>query len=675
VPESPCQFGTETAFEVVNGQSYYIVVHRSDPNALTSFTLFEQEQQDVSESERAALIDLYNATTGSNWTNNTAWLSSDPVSLWYGITTGIINGEEHVVSIFLSSNNLQRSIPNSILNLTEVETLNFFRNKLNGGLPDFSVLPNIEQVRITNNNYGFLDFETNFSNNNTIATFSYSPQKKDNAISIDTVIGADYNFSMTPVAGTDVRYQWYKVRNYEGGDVIINGANTNSLALSAIQIEDLDDYSCYATSPLIPELVVEREIIELNGPVSQMERDALIAIYNATGGSNWFNTQNWNTAAPVSEWTGVRTRGNKVIRLSLQSVNLNGQLPEDLGNLINLEQLYIGLGDLDLTGSIPQSIGNLSQLRVFWIQATGMSGELPESIGNLINLKEIRFLANDFDGPLPESLGNLTQLTSLLLSGNQVTPIANNSDFSGILPTSLGNLVNLEYIAIANNSFEGELPFNSPNAFIDISNNHFDFSDIEPFAQSGNYNSLVYSPQLTEDIEKIVETGVGADITLNVNDTNIDRDANDTAMNNIYQWYKDNVAVTGSNGANYTITNTQVSDSGDYFCEITNSILPDLTIVRAPITLLIDPSLSVIDMATDTELSIHPNPTKNWPNIEIYNLTDAKLSIYDMNGRLVISQNLEGNLNAVSVEFLQSGTYILKIEDHNKIQIKRFIKH
>ncbi len=47
------------------------------------------------------------------------------------------------------------------------------------------------------------------------------------------------------------------------------------------------------------------------------------------------------------------------------------------------------------------------------------------------------------------------------------------------------------------------------------------------------------------------------------------------------------------------------------FFVITNSILPDLTFVRAPITVLIHPSLSVVDSETDKELYIYPNPVKN----------------------------------------------------------------
>ena len=37
--------------------------------------------------DRAALVELYNATDGANWTNNTNWLSDEPMREWHGVVT------------------------------------------------------------------------------------------------------------------------------------------------------------------------------------------------------------------------------------------------------------------------------------------------------------------------------------------------------------------------------------------------------------------------------------------------------------------------------------------------------------------------------------------------------------------------------------------------------------
>ena len=39
------------------------------------------------ETDRTALVALYNATDGANWTNNTNWLTNEAISEWHGVVT------------------------------------------------------------------------------------------------------------------------------------------------------------------------------------------------------------------------------------------------------------------------------------------------------------------------------------------------------------------------------------------------------------------------------------------------------------------------------------------------------------------------------------------------------------------------------------------------------------
>lgn len=590
------------------------------------------------------LVDIYNNTGGDTWTNNTNWLDPNiPLSGWHGIT---VDGND-VLHISLFNNNLQGSLPSSISNLSSAVSLSFGNNNLNGIIPDFSLISALEVLGLNNNDFSFLDFEPNFSNNSTITNFIFSPQNQlDDEIILDAILGDDYTFSMTTIAGSNVEYQWHTLSTFDQSITAVSGQNTNQLNLPNIQENQLDAYTCIATSPLIPSLEIRRNMIELKGPVSQIERDALIAFYNATDGPNWTNAENWNTTAPVSTWQGVTTTGNKVTRLALQSFNPNGDFPDDIGDLTNLEALYIGLADLNLTGNIPETIGNLTNLKVLWFQATGMSGEIPESFGNLINLREIRFLANSFTGTLPASMSNLTQLESVLMTGNEF----------------FGN----------GSSFSGPIPFNAPNATINLQENNFDFGDLEPFVTNGNYLSFNYSPQNTDDVEEMITSGVGSDVTISVNDGDLNRTGE--AMNNQYQWFKDNVAITGANASSYTITNAQTSDNGIYYCEITNPVLPDLTLIRADITITIDSSLS-IDETEQLKLSIYPNPVQNWLHISTHQLQDAQLFIYDLQGKLVITKSVSGETNVLNLETLPSANYIVKIIDQKLgILTQQFIK-
>ena len=680
--------------DVDNNNEPDVFLFGADFNSTQRYAELYLNVDDVPSEQKDILVNLYNSTDGNNWSENSLWNTVAPVEEWYGVT---VTGNT-IEKIELPNNNLSGSIPSELLELSDLTTLVFFNNHLSGEIPDMGSLNNFTTLHLSYNMFDFIDFEANFESNSLLSDFQYSPQRnRDDLITFDAVIGNDYSFSMTTIAGTDVQYQWYRGTLISGGEAMPN-ENTKILNLINVQSEDLDAYSCIATSNLIPNLKIRREFVELKGPVSQIERDALIAFYNATGGENWLSStgENWNTSAPVSTWVGVTTTGNKVTRLVRQSVGLSGQIPETIGNLTNLEGLYIGLGDLDLIGPIPESIGNLINLRFLWFQGTGMSGELPESIGNLVNLQELRCIGNNFYGPIPESIGNLTQLSNLGLSGAQLSGFP-YSNFSGALPASMGNLINLSSLNLDNNSFEGVLPvelanmsnvsnvdishnnfegvipFNSPNANINIAENHFSFSDLELFVQTGNYNTLDYSPQKTQDAEESIESGIGANITLNVNDTNLNRSSEVSAVNNAYQWYKDSIAILGATEPSYQITNAQENDSGVYHCEITNDVLPDLVIIRAPIVLLVDKTFDIAENSK-FEMSLHPNPTSSWLTIKTVSLNNASLSIHDINGRIVLEEILHGEINSINVENIQKGTYILSLKGESKKVVQRFIK-
>ena len=72
-------------------------------------------------------------------------------------------------------------------------------------------------------------------------------------------------------------------------------------------------------------------------PSAETDREALVALYNATDGPNWETNENWLTDAPIGEWSGVTTNSDgRVSELNLHSGGLNGEIPPELGNLTDL---------------------------------------------------------------------------------------------------------------------------------------------------------------------------------------------------------------------------------------------------------------------------------------------------------------------------------------------------
>ena len=72
----------------------------------------------------------------------------------------------------------------------------------------------------------------------------------------------------------------------------------------------------------------------------ETDREALVALYNATDGPNWTFDNNWLSDVPTSEWEGVTTDDNgRVTELSLRGHQLSGEIPPELSNLANLQEL------------------------------------------------------------------------------------------------------------------------------------------------------------------------------------------------------------------------------------------------------------------------------------------------------------------------------------------------
>ena len=104
------------------------------------------------ESDRAALVVLYNATNGPNWATNSSWTSDLPLGEWFGIET---DDNGRVVRVDLQENSLSGTIPGDLGNLTSLKWLflNNHRatspttNRLTGTIPpELGQLTNLESL-------------------------------------------------------------------------------------------------------------------------------------------------------------------------------------------------------------------------------------------------------------------------------------------------------------------------------------------------------------------------------------------------------------------------------------------------------------------------------------------------------------------------------------------------
>lgn len=177
-----------------------------------------------------------------------------------------------------------------------------------------------------------------------------------------------------------------------------------------------------------------------------IQRYALIAFYQATGGDYWARcsanptticddgpTARWLSDASECDWYGNDCINGEIIAISLDKNNLTGQMPLNIGLLQSLKVLR--LSNNSIGGDLPPSLGHIVNLSTLNVAGNGkMTGTIPDNLYTLLQMRSLSLQYNQFDGTLSSSIGQLAQLLKLELQSNR---------FTGTIPSELGNLKQL----------------------------------------------------------------------------------------------------------------------------------------------------------------------------------------------------------------------------------------
>ena len=77
--------------------------------------------------------------------------------------------------------------------------------------------------------------------------------------------------------------------------------------------------------------------------INQQDSLALAALFEATNGDDWGDHSNWFTEpSNYTSWYGVTFNDEgRVTDINLSENSLNGNIPPEIGNLANLQSLYL----------------------------------------------------------------------------------------------------------------------------------------------------------------------------------------------------------------------------------------------------------------------------------------------------------------------------------------------
>jgi Leucine-rich repeat (LRR) protein len=255
-----------------------------------------------------ALVDLYNATGGANWTNK--WNLTQPMTTWFGVTLNAqgcvscidLDGTADCGFLGTTGNNLVGILPQSMDSLQNLKSIYIQNNKLTGSIPDFN-LPNLTFLALVKNGLS-----------GTLPNFSKMPELLDLHIQEAAITGSIPDFNNLP------KLQWLEI-NDSKLSTMPNFSNLPNLFQIDLQFNQL--------SGVLPSLNNCQKL------------SSLYLDYNKfTGPIFNFNLPNL-----------------QVLGLS------NNQLNGNISNLVlpNLRQLY--LESNQLTGTIPNfNMPNLNNL-------------------------------------------------------------------------------------------------------------------------------------------------------------------------------------------------------------------------------------------------------------------------------------------------------------------------
>ena len=126
--------------------------------------------------------------------------------------------------------------------------------------------------------------------------------------------------------------------------------------------------------------------------------------------------------------------------LDLPSQNLSGQIPPEIGKLLNLTRINLDLNEL--SDPIPVELGQLVKLSSLHLGRNQFRENIPwEILVNLESLSVLYLQWNQFKGDIPPEINNLSLLNTLNLDHNQL---------SGFIS---GNICDLTIDWYSNNNF------------------------------------------------------------------------------------------------------------------------------------------------------------------------------------------------------------------------------
>lgn len=355
----------------------------------------------IPDSEKEALIALYESTKGDEWIEAYRWDLSKTPDKWQGvkikgghvselalaelglkgsIPEGIFGKLPELESVDLGNNTeLSGNVPQDITTLAKLKYLILSRTGFTGELPSLNPLTALEVIDISMNNYtkdpeGFTSTVPDFSVLPALYYFdaSYSGMKG----TIGEGIGTCRDLWMFDISG-----------NFVEGELPASLANCTNIRDFSVQDNEL--------SGEIPDL---------------------------------------------SSFVNLAESFNSMGRFFFNENHFSGPFPLWLNSLGDVKR--ISFANNELTGTIPDDLTSLTELETFFADHNKIAGGLPKYLPEKINFFNVAF--NEFTGTIPETWENAKELNRLYVQNNRL---------SGKVLLKTKKMLQLEVVKVGFNHF------------------------------------------------------------------------------------------------------------------------------------------------------------------------------------------------------------------------------
>ena len=337
----------------------------------------------ISFAERASLVNLYNATSGENW--STIWdLEKDP-KYWYGIK--IKKG--NVSEINLRGNALKGNFPVAVAAFSKLEKLDLSSNQLTGEVSTaISGLSNLVRLDLSNNR---------FSGDPTAAILPLSQLLEISVGNNQFAFGDIETFLQN----------FPQVEVLDLAHIGLNAVPQKISTLTKLESLNLSNNSITQNFNHLSTLIILKELNLAGNQLTKIPTEVgMLTQLKTLDLSN--NSISPNFTSPLAqlknlEWLNMS--GNQMTNFPTQLSQLSALIHlkfsdnqissgfESLVGMQNLEQIY--LDNNLISGAFPSSILQLKKLQMLSLNGNQLSGEIPETIPALTFIDNNRFTKQD----------------------------------------------------------------------------------------------------------------------------------------------------------------------------------------------------------------------------------------------------------------------------------------